>query len=150
MVRESPWPNTYRWQIEEAREIKIYQISGTGSFSVSSTNWTSHPVKIVSCVNFFGPALSCDCIIQRFTGHSVNYPSEFLIEHLCTQVITLNKYYRDHGNGDEVPAIKDHACTKLAICFLTGISKSPPLPVKDIYYFLEQLGTLSHLIRWEY
>lgn len=89
--------------------------------------------------------MSCDCIIQSFTDHSVSYPSEFLTEHLCTQVITLNKHYRDHGNGDEVPAIKDHVCTKLAICFLAGIPKSPPLPVKDIYYFLEQLETLSHL-----
>ena len=82
-----------------------------------------------------------------FTGHSVDYPSEFLTEHLCTQVITLYKYYRDHGNGDEISAIKDHVRTKLAIYFIAGSPKSPPLPVKDIYYFLEQLETLSHLSR---
>ena len=45
MVRESLQPNTCRWQIEEAREVKIYQISGTSCFSISSINWTSYPVK---------------------------------------------------------------------------------------------------------
>lgn len=43
--------NTYRWQIEEAREVKIYQISGTSCVSMSSINWTSYPVEIVSCIN---------------------------------------------------------------------------------------------------
>lgn len=41
-----------------------------------------------------------------------------------------------------VPATKDHAVTKLTIYFLAGIPKSPPLPVKGLYYFLGQLGTI--------